>query len=185
MSGNSASDSGGAIYNRATSNVYNSTLAFNQADADGDSVGWGAGIDNDEGASFNLRNSVVAGNVLPGDHAINDCYGALHAFGFNAFSDENHCTITQIGSGTYSLLASLDELGVLRDNGGPTLTHALVPPSGMIDGGDPTAGCIGPDGQALATDQRGMPRVAGARCDLGAFEFSDSIFRNGFERYEP
>jgi hypothetical protein len=47
-------------------------------------------------------------------------------------------------------------------------------------------GCIDETGAPLATDQRGFPRVTGARCDVGAVEFgsvsvSDLIFRNGFD----
>jgi hypothetical protein len=53
-------------------------------------------------------------------------------------------------------------LGPLQDNGGSTVTHALLPGSPAIDAGDPTR-CRG-------TDQRGVPRPQGAECDIGAFE---------------
>jgi hypothetical protein len=55
-------------------------------------------------------------------------------------------------------------LGALDDNGGPTLTHALLTGSCAIDAGS------NPDG--LATDQRGggFPRVTGTAADIGAFE---------------
>jgi hypothetical protein len=59
----------------------------------------------------------------------------------------------------------------LADNGGPTLTHALVSGSPAIDA--VATGCPPPD-----TDQRGFLRPAegdsipGARCDIGAFEFN-------------
>lgn len=48
----------------------------------------------------------------------------------------------------------------LADNGGPTLTMALMPGSPAIDAGAP--GCP-------PTDQRGVPREG--TCDIGAFEF--------------
>lgn len=64
----------------------------------------------------------------------------------------------------------------LADNGGPTFTHALQPGSNAIDAG---AGmCTAPDGNILATDQRGAPRpqdgdTSGtATCDIGAFEYA-------------
>jgi hypothetical protein len=60
-------------------------------------------------------------------------------------------------------------LGALAANGGPTQTHALMTGSSAIDQGDP-AGCDAPTGAALATDQRGLPRPVGARCDIGAYE---------------
>jgi hypothetical protein len=60
------------------------------------------------------------------------------------------------------------KLDVLADNGGQTLTYALLPGSPAIDGAD--------SGQCTATDQRGAPRpvngdgVPPTGCDIGAFE---------------
>jgi hypothetical protein len=56
-------------------------------------------------------------------------------------------------------------LGPLQDNGGPTLTHALLAGSPAIDAGDPNY--TGPP----FTDQRGFARVYNGRIDIGAFEF--------------
>jgi hypothetical protein len=55
-------------------------------------------------------------------------------------------------------------VGPLRDNGGPTLTHALLSDSPAIDRGNNAAG--------LAYDQRGVgfPRVKGAAADIGSYE---------------
>jgi hypothetical protein len=55
----------------------------------------------------------------------------------------------------------------LADNGGGLPTHALVAHSPATDL-VPAADC------ALATDQRGIARPQGARCDAGAFEWVDS-----------
>ena len=55
------------------------------------------------------------------------------------------------------------KLGPLADNGGPTLTMALLPGSPAIDAGNTSF--------APATDQRGFPRPAGLAADLGAFEY--------------
>jgi hypothetical protein len=54
-------------------------------------------------------------------------------------------------------------LGPLADNGGPTLTMALLPGSPAIDAGD--------TGVMPTTDQRGFPRPAGVGADIGAYEF--------------
>jgi hypothetical protein len=54
-------------------------------------------------------------------------------------------------------------LGPLADNGGPTMTHALMQDSPAID--RIAAGCPPP-----ATDQRGVARPAGPACDAGSFE---------------
>jgi hypothetical protein len=61
-------------------------------------------------------------------------------------------------------------LGPLLDNGGPTLTHALLPGSPAINIGDPTA--VPGAGGVPLYDQRGEPftRVFGGRIDIGAFE---------------
>src|SRR5690606_23632283 len=53
-------------------------------------------------------------------------------------------------------------LGPLADNGGDTLTHALLSGSPATDTGG-AAVCP-------ATDQRGAPRPQGAGCDIGAYE---------------
>jgi hypothetical protein len=55
------------------------------------------------------------------------------------------------------------KLGPLVNNGGPTLTMALLPGSPAIDVGDTSL--------APATDQRGFPRPAGLAADIGAFEY--------------
>jgi Ca2+-binding RTX toxin-like protein len=57
-------------------------------------------------------------------------------------------------------------LGSLQDNGGSTLTQALLPSSPAIDAGS------NPDN--LTTDQRGtgFERIIGLSTDIGAFEFN-------------
>jgi hypothetical protein len=55
------------------------------------------------------------------------------------------------------------KLGPLADNGGPTLTMALLPGSPAIDAGNTSL--------APATDQRGFPRPFSLAADIGAFEF--------------
>jgi hypothetical protein len=55
------------------------------------------------------------------------------------------------------------KLGPLADNGGPTLTMALLPGSPAIDAGDNTV--------AQPTDQRRFPRLVGSAIDIGAYEY--------------
>jgi hypothetical protein len=66
------------------------------------------------------------------------------------------------GSNLGSDVASL-KLGPLAENGGPTLTMALLPGSPAIDAADPSV--------APATDQRGFLRPFGSAADIGAYEF--------------
>jgi hypothetical protein len=170
ISQNIANKYGGGIYNVSGIDVFNSSIVFNGADADqsGGSAGgiFNAALD----AVFNQRNTLVAGNYLAGSPVYDDCTGTLNSFGRNLFWMVVGCTVNT-SSGSWTTLNSLGTIGPLQDNGGPTLTHALLAGSNAIDGGDPVMGCI--DGQGtIATDQRGQPRVAGVRCDIGAFEYS-------------
>ncbi len=179
ISGNGADSDGGGIYNSGASqasvvNVYNTTIVFNGADADADPVygGTGGGVFNEPGGSFNLRNSLVAGNIVENAPVYDDCNGTLSSYGRNLIGELGEpapCTIN-VGSGSWTALDSTNSIDILRDNGGPTRTHALLPGSNAIDGGDPTLGCTDNNGNTIATDQRGAPRVTGVRCDIGAFE---------------
>lgn len=179
IASNNALRDGGGIYNLKTSNVYNTTIVGNQAAADNTSGGTGGGVYNASSHIFNLRNTVIAGNYLSGSPIYDDCTGVLSIYGNNRFWSVSGCTIDPSGGGSADYLASLAELGALQNNGGPTQTIALVSPSGMIDGADAVFGCVDENG-ALATDQRSHPRVAGVRCDIGAFEYDDIIFADGF-----
>ena len=177
---NVAIGSGGGILNAGTCDAYNSTIAFNHANWF-NSGGTGGGIYNCVGCTFNLHNTVVAGNYLVNTYP-DDCAGTLGSYGRNRFWTAAGCVVNQVGPGGSGLLVSLAELGALRDNGGPTRTYALVPPSDMIDGSEPTVGCVDQNGSPLTTDQRGRPRAIGARCDIGAFEYDpDGIFLDGFQ----
>jgi hypothetical protein len=82
--------------------------------------------------------------------------------GHNLSSDAT-CGFNNVGS-----LNNTDPmLGPLTNNGGPTLTMALLPGSPAIDAGDSSA--------APATDQRGFPRPAGLASDIGAFEYGSML----------
>jgi hypothetical protein len=54
-------------------------------------------------------------------------------------------------------------IGPLADNGGPTLTHALLAGSPAIDAAD--------DSVCPSSDQRGAARPQGPHCDIGSFEY--------------
>ena len=64
------------------------------------------------------------------------------------------------GDSTYMLIGDA-KLQPLRDNGGPSMTHAITPESPAFNAG----GC------RVTVDQRYQPRDA--RCDMGAFESTD------------
>jgi len=67
-------------------------------------------------------------------------------------------------------------LGTPDDNGGPTLTMALLPGSPAIDR-VPIGSCVDqqPVPQPVMTDQRGVSRPQGSACDSGAFEVVQTV----------
>jgi hypothetical protein len=119
-----------------------------------------------------LANTILGDNMAS---ASPDCFGELDdpmyfeyvptSLGYNLFGTApTACQITP-STGDQTAAPQLVPLG---NNGGPTQTHALSPTSPALDAANPTGCTFG--GTALATDQRGMPRVDNNRCDIGAVE---------------
>lgn len=182
ISGNGARGSGGGIgvFADAIANLYSSTIAFNRADADADAnlIGDAGGISVQGLAELSLRNSLVAGNFVVGNPGgVADCGDTVVSRGRNLFGSVAGCNVIT-GNGSWALLNDLGRLAPLRNNGGPSPTHELLPGANAIDGGDP-AGCNSPSGP-ITSDQRGAPRVLGLECDIGAYE-AGAPFLDGFE----
>jgi hypothetical protein len=172
----------------SATNIYSSTIVFNDADEDRDGVGSGGGVHILAGNSsigFNLRNTLLTGNTYANSPQSDDCYtdsGAyLYSYGVNLLGTSSGCTISTV-SGFWTQFVG--NLGPLQDNGGPTDTVALlnIGYNNAIDAGAYPEGCTDDSGNTIATDQRGFARSAGQWCDVGAYEFDpDSIFINGFD----
>jgi hypothetical protein len=156
LSGNRAGFFGGGIYNTAgTLELADCTLSGNQADG-GPSNKADAGGGIYTNGETTLNNSIVANSVHGGDIVSNGKLSGSH-------------NLVEDGSGLPGWLRGDPGLGELRDNGGPTWTHALLPGSQAIDRGD---NALVPDG--VVTDQRGGARIVGKAVDLGAVEFDGS-----------
>jgi hypothetical protein len=179
---NRATSNGGgmAVYlEGGVANMYNSTIAFNVADSDANNDGSGGGVSSNT-STFNIYNTLVAGNYHINPVFVDDCDGLVRTHAYNRFGSTSECNITQV-SGAYALLNSLDDLGPLHGNGGPTQTVALLAGSNAIGGA--AAVCLDTNSNPIKTDQRGFLRNVG-NCDIGAYEFgsvADLIFSNGFE----
>jgi predicted outer membrane repeat protein len=151
ISGNSAGTSGGGIYNNSSLDVTLSTITGNSAPS-------GGGI-------YNVGSVEVSNTILnagaSGENIFNDG-GKVTSYGYNLSSDDGGGYL--IGPGDQINTDPL--LGPLQDNGGPTLTHALLPGSPAIDAGDPDFT------PPPFNDQRGCPfaRVFNDRIDVGSFE---------------
>ena len=183
ISGNKSADGGSGLQNDSTgtTNAYNVTITANEANTDDEAPsGNDAGVTNNAGGVVNFRNSIVARNyeLLGFQRSYDDCDGTLGIFGnvyfvrlglSNADPILAPCSFDLEPTGNAYLNIKAGDLGPLAVNGGPTPTHDLDPGSAAYDGGDATFGCLGTNG-LLVTDQRGVPRVAGARCDAGAVE---------------
>jgi hypothetical protein len=93
-----------------------------------------------------------------------DVYGAFNSSGHNLIGATNDSSgFTAPGDLAGSKASPLDPgLAPLADNGGLTLTLALLPGSPAIDAGGNLA--------APPTDQRGFPRPFGPAADIGAYE---------------
>jgi CSLREA domain-containing protein len=171
VSGNRARSSGGGLFNVAGLTELNGvTVAFNVADDDRNGAGDGGGLARSAG-TLALRNSILARNedASPGTRRP-DCTGVMDSQGYILVGDPAGCTLAGVTDGN---LAGVDPtLGPLQDNGGYTPTHALLYGSLAINAANPAA--PGSGGYACpAGDQRGAPRPAGPRCDMGAFEWHD------------
>jgi hypothetical protein len=91
-----------------------------------------------------------------------DVNGPLTSQGFNIIGTSSGATITPAqASDKIGVSAAQLNIASLQDNGGGTMTHALLSGSVAIDQGN--------SGTSL-TDQRGFVRTAVA--DIGAFEFN-------------
>jgi hypothetical protein len=156
-------DGGGAsVETGGIATLSSVTIAGNVADRNGDGGGDGGGIfvsTTGPGGVIQLRNTLLAGNFDRGGEA-HDCArlgGRITSFGRTLIGNTNGCSY-QRGPG--DIVNRSAQLLALTDNGGPTATRAVKKTSPAIDRG---AGCPG-------TDQRGVRRRLGGRCDIGAWE---------------
>src|ERR1017187_2627413 len=108
---------------------------------------------------------VLANTLLASNNPAN-WSGTITDAGHNLSADAS-CVFT--GTGSRTNINPM--LGPLANNGGPTLTMALLPGSPAIDAG----GSAG----APATDQRGVARPQGPGVGIGAFEFQYIPFFSG------
>jgi hypothetical protein len=182
LGGNSASSGGGGIYaqwyppprggplGEIFVTVSNSTLSGNSASI---LVGGGGICVNGDKiyVTFTLRNTLVARNTLTDGVTPSDVSGGLDT------PDSWNNLIGTGGSGGLTDGVQGNRVGVrdpglapLGDNGGPTQTMALLPGSPAVNAGSNAFVTPG------ATDQRGLPRIAGGTVDIGAFESQNPTF---------
>ncbi|MDQ6861499.1 MAG: hypothetical protein M3032_10145 [Verrucomicrobiota bacterium] len=174
----------GGIYNAGNLSVENSTIAANRATggnggttaagANGNGgASFGAGVAEASGAVVTMRNTVVAANAVSnaagGTATGPDVAGTITSWGHNLIGRtdaSNGWNATDLLGGTSDATALDPGLGLLQDNGGPTISRAPQAGSPLIDAGDDSA--LRPPLES--GDQRGFPRKVGSRIDIGAVE---------------
>lgn len=173
ISGNITDGYGGGLNTRIPTLISHSTIVNNIADNDNnDTNPRGGGLFFYQPlAVAQIHNSLVANNQDKGSADTNDCalmYGpSLTSLGYNLVENPGTtywvCPFNGPGDIT-GQDPNLDPL--LKNNGGLSFTHALLPGSPAINAGDPAFA------PPPAFDQRGTgyPRVEGGRLDIGAFE---------------
>ncbi len=157
--GSGGETAGAAVFNNAgTNTLINCTFALGSlragtggAGSIGPTIIHGSNLSADNGALV-LKNTLIAYGQM-----------AANCFGTNIDAGNNLSTDS---SGNFSAPSSFNSanpyLGQLADNGGPTLTMAISPPSVAINGGDSNA--------APSTDQRSYLRIGAP--DIGAYEYN-------------
>ena len=181
LSGNSSGRSGGALYARGAV-IQNSTFSGNSSAVDAGAIFLY------EGSTASISNSTLTGNTAAGEGGALLFYNATLTITSTILAGNSDRTgpnnIFDLGGSTINVTNSLIDnttgftfttntanivgqnplLGGLANNGGPTLTHALLTGSPAIDKGS--------NPLALSFDQRGsgFARTAGVQTDIGAFE---------------
>ena len=157
FSGNSA-DFGGGIENRGTLTVSSSTFSDNSAFFPNDR---GGGAINVAHLTMTVSSTIFANSPMGGNCSTTN----FASLGDNISSD---ATCVRINVGLNDRNDTNPLLNALANNGGPTQTFALQNTSPAINEVRINTGtCSG-------TDQRGVARPIGPRCDIGAVESSDA-----------
>ena len=147
---------GGGIYNKDHSNptIVNCTFFGNRVSGKGSG---GGGIYNGEKSSPSVVNCILWDN---GTEIVNEK---------NVTLTPKNCVIQGWTEGGAGVTSADPKLGGLKDNGGPTLTHALPSDSIAVDAGT-LEGLPANIRDLVSVDQRGYKRTD-AKPDIGAYEF--------------
>ena len=210
VSGNSSGDSGGGIYtNSGAVTLTSSTVSGNRTENYGGGISSysggvtlagstvannsssidGGGVfvfDTAINATLTIQNSIIAGNTAT--EAAPDLRpdpSSTLDIDFSLIGDATGSGVTA-ATGTGNLLNVDALLGPLADNGGSTLTHALIVGSPAIDAGNDALAVDG-NNQPLPFDQRGngFARIDGNKVDIGAFELNIAPTLLSFTRQTP
>lgn len=168
IANNSASAVGGGLYHYSRYAILtNVTIAKNAAPV-GSAIHEESPMDVNFPGVVQLVNSVVFGSA-------NNCSGGLFtSLGHNL--SQGTCNALSDITDIHNYVGSLN-LGALAFNGGsyPMKTMRPIVDSPLINAGNNT--------YCPSTDQNGTIRPQGAVCDIGAYEFKETLRNGGFNLY--
>lgn len=159
VSGNTSVAYAGGVYIKGALRLVNCTITDNHTSGEAGGV-YVRGL-------LDFMNTIIAHNTGKGANCVIGGPGGYQGKGEIGMNTNNLI----VGGACDPTYTENPILGPLADNGGDTLTHALLPGSPAIDA-IPAISCT------LPTDQRGALRPAvqtsaEAPCDIGAFEVQD------------
>lgn len=137
-------------------------------------------VDSSGFPELKLYDSIIAGNGTDCDFSGSYSTDAE----YNLYGDDS-CP----GGFSPNLFNTDPRLAPLAPRGNGLPLHELMPGSPAIDAGDPrdrssqyyTCTDYDQDGRVRGWNANLFPETTGLRCDIGAAEFNDLIFRDGFE----
>ena len=182
ISGNTAHAYAGVWTRTGHVNISNSTISANVAQS---KKGAGLQLPTLYIQAIAIQSSIIAQNYVGATEA--DVYGYGTA---RSISGTNNLVgvVGSSSSANFSSppLSKCPLLGPLRNNGGPTQTHALLSHSPAIDAGNNIANNWNQDQRGLAdgpSPPYPYPRVSGSAADIGAYEVQqdDIVFNAGFD----
>ena len=166
VSGNLATKMVGGVMAIGDIKVENTTIAFNTETYS--QLAGGLYINS---GTLSLYSSILSNNTTASGASQLDIGGS----GQNINGSHNLVNVSSVALPGDTLTGHYALLEPLADNGGLTKSHLLQPGSPAID--------TGANPYLLRYDQRGAgyPRTIGSNTDMGAIEFSDRIFGDGFD----
>ena len=170
ISGNKTSYIGGGLMTDHAASIHNSTIANNSSGYHGGGIFLGSN------GTLDLQSTIVANSYIYNTGNVGDISG--HDTTITISGNHNLIMVSELPTPA-DTITSDPLLHAPADNGGPTPTMALKAGSPAIN--------FGSNPDLLDFDQRGtgFARMSGTAVDIGAVEFDDVIFTDGFDGSTP
>lgn len=168
IAGNSASLAGGGLYHYSRYAILTNTTIANNIAPTGSAILEDSPMDTNFPGVVQIVNSVIFGSA-------NNCDGGLFTSLGNNLS-QGTCNALSHGTDRHNFTGALN-LNALALNGGKYAMKTMRP-----NLGSPVIN-TGSNASCPAADQNGTVRPQGASCDIGAYEFRETIKNGGFNLY--